>query len=63
MYGLTDLETWLSAALALVVIGGGLALSQMTTAHQARRDAKRRSRSAARARARRERGISVRPVK
>jgi Tfp pilus assembly protein PilV len=59
----THLETWLSAVLLLVLLLGAVALSYMTQAHMTARDQRRRARTAARARNRRERGLSVRPPK
>lgn len=63
MFGLTVVETYLAAALALVMAGSCIALSCMTDAHMTRRDQRRRARIAARARERRSRGITVRPSK
>lgn len=61
MFGLTTVETYLAAALALVMGGSGITLSFMTDAHMTRRDQRRRARISARAKARRERGQTVRP--
>jgi heme exporter protein D len=58
---MTNTEVWLSAALALVVTACGISLSYMTQQHQTMREQRRRARNAARARSRRERGVTVRP--
>lgn len=63
MFGLSVVETYLAAALALVMAGSCIALSMMTDAHMTRRDQRRRARTAARARERRARGLTVRPSK